>query len=242
MLKRLVLISVCCIYATVAGAQNYQVYRGDTINRKDAKGLKQAVWRKYYRTDTLCSETVFKDDKPIGISRTWFESGKLKAVVTFDKTNPKQATIISYYESGKVLAKGFYNNQKKDSVWIYYGENDSVKTIEYYKNTLPDKTWKVFYENGKLAEETPYQNGKKEGMHKEYNDDDTLIFEMPYKNDRAEGVAKLYYRNGKLRASGQYHNGLREGVWTYYDTDGIKQRESHYKNGMSKDKAEPENK
>src|SRR5436190_2889846 len=168
MQKQIVLVMACCLHIFFTKAQDYQVYKGDTLNRKDTKGLKQGEWRKYYRTDTLCSQTFFKDNKPVNVSRTWYENGKLKAAVTFDKANSKRATGVTYYESGKLMAKGIYTNQQKDSTWIYYGENDSIKSIEIYKNGVPDKTWKVFYENGKPAEETVYLNGKKEGMHKEY--------------------------------------------------------------------------
>ena len=235
MQKLIGLLLVLGISTATLRAQHYEIYKGDTINHKDTKGLKQGLWRKYYRTDTLFSETIFKDDKPVNESRTWYECGKLKAIVTFDKNNSKRANGWSYYESGKLLAKGIYNNQKKDSTWIYYGENDSIKSIEFYKNGVPDKTWKVYYENGKLAEETTFLNGKKAGVHKEYNEDGVLIFEMPYKNDIAEGRASLYYINGKLKESGMYHNGLREGAWTRYEANGNKLRELHYKNGVSKE-------
>ncbi len=238
MQKQIILIFICLINICQAQTKNYQIYKGDTINRKDAKGLKQGEWRKYYRSDTLCSSTFFKDDKPVNVSRTWNESGKLKAIVTFDKQNSKRAYGISYYENGKVMAKGIYMNQMKDSVWMYYGENDSVKSIEVYKNGKPDKTWSVYYENGKLAEETSYLNGKKEGLHKEYNEDGVLIFEMPYKSNNAEGVSKLYYRNGKVRTTGAYKNGLRQGKWLQYDMNGILLKEVNYINGKSDEEEE----
>ena len=41
--------------------QPYNVFRGDTINRTDAKGLKQGVWKKYYANDSLFSTGQYKD-------------------------------------------------------------------------------------------------------------------------------------------------------------------------------------
>jgi hypothetical protein len=98
--------------------KSFQVFKGDTINCEDVKGLKQGVWKKYYRNNTLCSETMFTNNKPSGISRTWYESGKLKAEVFFDK-DQIHGKGISYYESGKVLAKGNYFDLKKDSTWVF---------------------------------------------------------------------------------------------------------------------------
>lgn len=73
MKKQICVLMMCCLWALVSNAQKFEIYKGDTINRKDNKGLKEGVWRKYYRTDTLCSESVFLNDKPINVSRTWYE-------------------------------------------------------------------------------------------------------------------------------------------------------------------------
>ena len=144
-------------------SQDFKVFKGDTINRKDAKGLKQGVWRKYYRTDTLCSETRFLNDKPVGISKTWYDSGKIKAVVQFGK-NSLRGEGSSYFEGGKIMARGIYHGQQKDSIWIYYHEiADTISALEMYKNGIPEGAWKVFYEDGVLAHELNYKKGKKEG-------------------------------------------------------------------------------
>lgn len=203
-----------------AQKQDYIVFRGDTINRKDAKGLKQGVWRKYYRTDTLCAETWFRNDKPYGTSRTWYESGKLKAEVKFDVKSPQRAKGLSFYESGRLMGKGNYYNQEKDSTWVYYAENDSVKAIEHYIKGQADGQWLVFYENGKVAEEKNYLKGKREGLYRQYNVDGTLLFEMNYKGDKEEGPVKLFHYNGKPKASGTYRNGQKEGTWLEMDTAG----------------------
>ena len=230
-----ILIYFIVLTASVKG-QNFQVHFGDTMNRKDINGLKQGLWRKYYRTDTLCSETFFKDDQPQGTSRTWYESGKLKAEVQ-PVGKIKLSYCISYFESGKVLAKGFYRNQQKDSTWIYYHENsDSISAIEHYKNGLKNGNWKVFYKSGILAHELNYINGSKEGVVKEYNEDGKLIFEIQYKNGKENGLSVLYYGDEKLRERGLYKNGERDGKWQQYDEQGVLKNEMTYKNGVEVNK------
>ncbi len=212
-------------------SQDFKVFKGDTINRKDAKGLKQGIWRKYYRTDTLCSESRFLNDKPVGISKTWYESGMLKAVVQFGK-NSLRGEGISYFESGKIMAKGIYQGQQKDSIWIYYHEKaDTISAIEKYKSGIPEGTWKVFYEDGVLAHELNYKKGKKEGIVKQYNMDGTLIFEINYVNGVENGLSILYYTNGKLREKGLYKNGERDGKWIIYNENGTTAEEMIYKMG-----------
>ncbi len=230
-MKRIILAALLSIYSVFSFSQSFQVYKGDTINRKDSKGMKQGKWQKYYRTDTLCSETIFKDDKPVGITRTWYESGKLKGEVRFEGKG-KLAKVTTYFESGKILAKGFYNNQLKDSVWIYYqAATDSISTIEHYKNGAADGVWKVFYQNGVLAHEVSYSKGEKDGIVKEYNDEGRLIFEIQYKNGKENGPSVLYYPEGKLREKGIYKNGERDGKWQQFDETGVVVKEVIYKNG-----------
>lgn len=208
----------------------FQVFKGDTINRRDARGLKQGLWRKYYRTDTLCSETFFKNDKAVGSTRSWYESGKLKGSVIIAKDGHR-ASATTYYESGKRMAVGIYYDQLKDSVWRYFNENDTLKTVEQYKRGVPDGKWLVYYDNGKLAEEKIYVKGKREGPYRQYNEDGLLIFEMTYKNDLEEGELKLYHLNGKLREKGQYVKGVKEGSWFTYDQLGNLLEQEIYKGG-----------
>jgi len=207
-------------FAVAQGGGSYQVFKGDTINRTDARGLKQGLWRKYYRTDTLCSETLFKNDKPYGVSRTWYENGKLKAEVIFETKDVRRAAGVSFYETGKVMARGRYYEQKKDSVWTFYGENDSIKAIERYVKGLPDGEWSVFYEDGRLAETKTYVKGKRDGLYRQFNLNGKLIFEMRYKADVEDGAVRIYHADGSKREEGMYIKGLKEGPWTTFDTSG----------------------
>jgi antitoxin component YwqK of YwqJK toxin-antitoxin module len=221
LIRLILLLALFALYSpTIAQKQDFVVFKGDTINRKDAKGLKQGVWRKYYRTDTLCAETWFRNDKPHGVSRTWYESGKLKAEVFFDAKGPVRSRCISYYENGKVMGRGNYFDQKKDSIWLYYAENDSLKSIEQYLKGKANGKWVVYYENGKVAEEKNYLNGKREGLYRQFNLDGTLLFEMTYKDDLEDGPVRLFHYNAKPKASGNYRKGLKEGTWLKLDPSG----------------------
>ena len=64
-------------------AQTYRVFKGDTINRTDAKGMKQSVWRRYYDNDQLFSETWFKNGKPYNDTKTYYKSGEPQAVLKY---------------------------------------------------------------------------------------------------------------------------------------------------------------
>ena len=62
------------IFLTLHGeAQTYKVFKGDTINRVDAKGQKQGLWKKYYSNDTLFSKGIYKDGKHTGTFLTFYK-------------------------------------------------------------------------------------------------------------------------------------------------------------------------
>ena len=65
-MKNRILLYLILVIATSANAQKFNVFKGDTINRTDAKGLKQGLWRKYNSNDVLFSEGVYKDGKHTG--------------------------------------------------------------------------------------------------------------------------------------------------------------------------------
>src|SRR5205809_5121978 len=95
-------------------AQTYQVFKGDTINRRDKSGLKQGVWKRYYENDTLLSVSTFKNGRRTGSFKTFYKSGKLQTDLRF-RPSLKPVEIsdaILYYETGTVEAKGKYIDQK----------------------------------------------------------------------------------------------------------------------------------
>ena len=63
-----------------------------------------------------------------------------------------------FYPSGKKEADGFYSDMKKDSIWKYYGENDTIMSEEHYKDTKKNGAWKFYYTNGAINEEVTWVN------------------------------------------------------------------------------------
>src|SRR4051812_1913477 len=73
------------------------VFKSDTINRTDAKGLKQGVWKKYYPNDSLFSIGQFKNGKPYGVFKTFYKTGEQQATLTYRKGS-EVADMIIYHE------------------------------------------------------------------------------------------------------------------------------------------------
>ena len=91
-----ILIILCLLFISATGsAQKFNIFKGDTINRTDAKGLKQGIWKKYYSNDVLFSEGVYKDGKHTGTFKTFYKSGKPQSILKFREMTLTESKTVS---------------------------------------------------------------------------------------------------------------------------------------------------
>lgn len=230
MTKFIAVISLC-LFAFGLSAQTFQVYKGDTINRRDASGKQQGIWRKYYKNDTLASEMFYRSGKHYGAFRTYSEKGKLQTEVMFRPGLMEIGDGKIFYENGTVKAQGKYVNRQKDSVWNYYDEQGKQSSVEFYKNGKQEGLSRIYYPDGKIAEESVYRNGKPNGPFKQFYPDGTVKVIAAMKDGEYQGIVTIMYPSGKVREKGQYLNGLREGKWIVNKPDETLDHEENYKKG-----------
>src|SRR5438874_5790605 len=99
---RLHIIIFLLLLTSITDAQTYQVFKGDTINRRDKNGVKQGLWKHYYTNDTLLSESNFRNGKRTGSFKTYYKSGKIQSDLKFRNTGKttEVSDAILYYENG----------------------------------------------------------------------------------------------------------------------------------------------
>jgi len=201
------------------------------INRKDANGLKQGIWRKTYPEGQLKYEGNFVDDVPTGLFKYYYRDGKLEATNNYFN-NGKSASAHIYYPDGKIKGLGLYTETKKDSLWKFYNSGEVLVAEEFYTRGVRNGTWKTYYDNGKPADETNWKNGIKDGQWKQYYDDGALKEEAVYIKDKREGDYKVYFpEHKKISIEGKYTGDKKAGIWYYYHEDGSVERIEKYKDG-----------
>jgi len=206
-----------------------------TSNEKDIAGNRQGWWIKKYDNKIIESEIFFKDNHPAGIYRKYYPNGQLKAHMHFDEKGEKAAAIL-YDEKGNKLGMGFYNKQKKDSLWQYF-INDSIVISEVnYKNGLKNglETTYSIYSYPNILEETTWINDVQEGTWRRYFTDGKPQFFIDYKNGKRDGSYTAFDETGRTIASGQYKNNVSDGKWKYWDFEKNSYFEIEYINGVPK--------
>jgi antitoxin component YwqK of YwqJK toxin-antitoxin module len=185
-------------------------------NLTDAKGLKQGDWSKVYPgTSVFQYKGQFKDNVPYGSFSYFYETGKTKAIVIHgDKALRSEAFF--YYPSGKLMTYGIYRNQKKDSVWSNFNENEALVYTETFQNDLLNGKKTTYY----LPDATL---GKTE----------VVAIESNYLNGILSGQYTEYFMNGTIKETGVYKDGARDGVWIKNNPNGSKMMEERFKKGIT---------
>jgi antitoxin component YwqK of YwqJK toxin-antitoxin module len=224
----LVFVVINCI-----SAQN------DTLfNQTDSKGLKQGFWKKEYPNKKPMYKGYFKDGKPYGEMRKFYENGDIKAIMIYDEKN-EHVKIKIYYEGGNIAAQGNYYQEKKDSIWNYYSYySGTLIATENYDKGIKNGIEKHFYESGNLSEEISWQNNMREGNWNQYFEDGKPKMKSSSSSNKLQGSYSFYYPNGQLYIIGSYVDNKRNGKWIFYDDNGKEKSEMVYNNGKAENEKE----
>lgn len=165
-----------------------------------------------------------------------------------------------YYESGKLLHKGFYADGFIKVFKNYY-ENGQVER-SFTSSDLKHSKLEIYYEDGKVRSTINYYEGNpqnqydffKNGMPEYVEENDKNIeylfkrytyfdsgipestFDLIDKKSK-KYLKKEFYENGRLKEEGTmlFRKDLgdyqKEGTWTYYDDKGNVTKSENYHNG-----------
>lgn len=217
-------VLAACTLSTVASAQEF--------NQVDANGKRQGKWKKYYSNERVRYEGQFKDGKPVGVFRYYYDTGKLQAT----NNHVGDGTVANhvYHPNGKIKAKGVFRNQKKDSLWQYFNTNEQLVLEESYILDTLHGAQKVYYENQQLGELTHYKRGVKHGVWKKYYENGKPWVDANYADGNLDGKFIMYQDNGKRKVQGTYTQGIRTGVWLNFNKNGSVYTQDVYRDGVLK--------
>jgi antitoxin component YwqK of YwqJK toxin-antitoxin module len=205
-------------------------------NRLDEQGRKTGPWRVEYPNGNTLYEGAFVEGKPVGEMTRYYESGAVRARITFGPVDGWSRAVL-YYKSGKPAAEGIYRDEMKDSVWTYYSELDgSVRIREKYRLGKLEGISRRYYDDGKVSEEILYEGGMKQGPWTRYYENGDLRLEATYRDDKLEGTYRVWSPGKVPLMEGQYREGQSSGTWNYYDEKGDLLYSLEYRNGFPVDR------
>lgn len=194
--------------------------QNDTINQVDAQGRKQGYWTKDFEHGIKRYEGHFKDGQPIGKFTYYYDDGKLQSTVEFINGHAYSHARHYDYDTGNLMADGFYAGQAKDSLWKLYDPQGVHVATERYNKGVPHGKWENFYLNGQLAESKVFNQGMEQGQMTRYFDNGQLKYDAKFIDGNPDGTVKFYYSSGVLKTIGSYSSAVKHGKWTYFGSDG----------------------
>ena len=208
------------------------------INSLDSKGRKQGEWKKNYpKSQAYEYVGQFKDDQPIGVFYYYYPSTKKKAIINHNPKS-KRSEAIMYHENGVELAKGIYYNQKKDSIWCYFGPSGRISYKETFKNGKLNGIKAIYFvsedladKSEKIARQETYIDDVLNGEYKEFFDFGTSKVSGNYLNGKKVGKFITYHINGKIMFVEHYKNGVKNGFSIGYSESGAETGRRYYLKG-----------
>ena len=226
MLRSLITFSLVFLltYAMFAQQQSQE------INQLDKNGRKTGLWKKYDEGGMIIYEGNFEADLPVGVFKYFYPDGKTKAIMNFsDKGRKSEST--TYHYSGKVMSHGYYYQQKKDSLWMFYDMQGTLLKEEFYRQEIKYGSWKTYYPEGQVAEETNWENDLQHGPWIQYYPDGQIKMQGAYDNNEKQGPISYFYPSGRSRITGQYDQSYRMGTWYYMNDSSQVTRIEYYEEG-----------
>ncbi|MCD6598546.1 MAG: hypothetical protein J7L04_12705, partial [Bacteroidales bacterium] len=110
-MKKINFIIFLLLISLIMTAQQKEPQANDISNYTDSNGLKQGNWEKKYHNGNIKYTGKFKDNKPIGEFKRYYENKSLQSVMIYDE-NGTSAQTTFYYKNGKIAAEGKYSGTK----------------------------------------------------------------------------------------------------------------------------------
>lgn len=113
------------------------------------------VYKNYHENLQLKTEMNLVEGKKEGITRIYFDDGKLKEIRAYNN-NFMNGKWYTYNQQGAIIAEAGYNNGKKDGIWKIRDDNGTLRVEMFYKDGEKKGIWRRWDEHGKLIGEVDY--------------------------------------------------------------------------------------
>lgn len=222
---------------------------GHYTSIKKEKKIGKFQW--FYKNGRLKSETEYVNNKPEGLTFSWYENGRLQ----FSGSNHKgkqQGYWIWFYKNGNPKHETFFTKGKNDKYFKAYHMNGKLASFYQIKNGKPNGDLKLYYANGRQITHGHLEDGKPTGKFvlvdsltprrtemtfldkklnvdvKMYHGNGRLMTEIFFKKGKPHSKVEMWFDNGVLAMDGEVKKGYKVGRWVTYDRKGNVKNVEHF--------------
>ena len=211
--------------------QNIQSYAA--LRAEELKGFSSDVIPEH----TIDSEGYGWQTVPVGVSKTYFQNGKLNTLNTYSYSKNALAKYDlglngpheAYTEEGVLVSKGQYVDGRKNGEWRHYFFDGKLSHVQTYKEDFGIGTWVSYnYNTGKIETTEEFNNEKYYWPIPHtirYNELGKMVYEKEILLD-GRGFEKSYFDNGIPNDITIYYHGPSEisEYFAYFNTGQLKKK------------------
>jgi antitoxin component YwqK of YwqJK toxin-antitoxin module len=221
-MRSIILLLALCSFSLTSFSQ-------ESVNKSDARGMRQGKWVARYPGGSLRYEGYFIDDKPTGEWKRFHENGKLKAQMSYRLLSGRAFSSL-FDDEGKLYARGVFDGTNRDSTWNFYSGDIIVQTENYHLGKKEGNSM-GFSQHGTVLWAREFRDDLLHGKSIEYYSTGTKKSEITYLLGKKSGPAFFFDENGVLYMEGLYTDDLSEGEWNIYSKEGSINYQIKYSKG-----------
>lgn len=184
-------------------------------NQIDKQGRKQGHWVRADKNGVKIFEADYKDGLETGTSLYYYSSGALRIRNVYSVPG-RYCSHEAFDEKGHLLAKGYYNQKNRDSVWHIYNEEGKLVKIATYKMGVKHGPHIIFTSAGDTAEYAMWHDNHRDGRWWKRIGEKGYITGT-YVKGSLEGTLVEYDNQGNMVRKGNYLNGDKHGSYQYFE-------------------------
>ena len=229
----------------------------EDINRVDALGLRQGVWKEFHPNGKVRSEGSYVDDRKQGIFKEYDAQGNLKDMVKYDggAIDVAAGELLTveikrtFHPNGRVASLGSYSKSgKREGLFKEFATDGTVSSAKIYQGDqllseglvndlgMMEGPWVEFYATGEKRAEGNYKEGRKDGDWTFYHRSGKVEQKGKYQSGQAQGKWQWYYEGGQLHREELYRKGREDGASVEYDEQGVVIIQGEYIDGRREGK------
>ena len=132
-------------------------------------GLMHGEWRYYFPNGQLDLVGTFENNLQEGLFITYFENNGNKFQEVLFEKGYRQGVSRSYFETGKIRSEETFVNDLKHGPAKYYFETGKIASEGNFKNDKEHGIVLTYYHSGALREEATWEEGFLVGKFKSYH-------------------------------------------------------------------------
>lgn len=109
------------------------------------------------------------------------------------KKKIKQGAYEVYNLDGTLNHTGWFDNNMKDSTWLFYGPGEEILIEGWYQDNLKNGEWKYYWDNGAVESIGYFKDGQETGHWRYFNEEGILIGEGEFIDGNEIAVSFKYY-------------------------------------------------